>query len=153
MKLRTVLAAASLLSTAACATVMNGSEQGIAVNSTPAGANISVDGQPMGVTPAVLRLARSKEHILQLDLPGYLPYQMKLSRRTSGWVWGNIAFGGVIGVVVDASTGAMYRLTPEAVDAGMETRVAVIDGQPTIEVAIVMSPDASWEKIGQLSRD
>lgn len=153
MKLRTALIAASLLSTAACATIMQGSEQEISVDSTPAGASISVDGQPMGTTPAVLRLARRDTHTLRLDLPGYAPYEMELTRKLSNWVWGNIVFGGVIGVVVDGSTGAMYRLTPAAIDASLETRTAVIDGRRTIQVAIVMSPDPSWEKIGQLSRE
>jgi hypothetical protein len=74
----------------------------------------------------------------------------KLEKKTSGWVWGNIVFGGVVGVVVDASTGAMYRLTPGSVDANMETRTAVVDGKRTIQVAIVMRADPSWEKIGQL---
>ena len=54
-------------------------------------------------------------------------------------------------VAVDASTGGMYKLTPEAVDASMQTRTAVVDGRRTIQVAVVMSPDPSWEKIGQLS--
>lgn len=153
MKLRTIVVATSVLFTAACATLIHGPEQDLAINSTPAGASITIDGQQLGETPAVVRLARNREHYLQLDLPGYLPYQMRLSRTTSGWVWGNIVFGGVIGVVIDASSGAMYRLKPGMVDASMETRVAVIDGQRMFEVAIVMSADPSWEQLGQLTRE
>lgn len=153
MKLRTVVIAASLLSAAACGTIVHGSNQSIGVNSTPAGANITVDGQSMGTTPATLTLARKNAHTLRLDLAGYAPYEMQLERKMSGWVWGNILFGGVVGVIVDASTGAMYRLSPDAVEAGLQTRTAVIDGQRTIQVAIVLSPDPSWEKIGQLSRE
>jgi hypothetical protein len=44
-------------------------------------------------------------------------------------------------------------LPQSALDGDGGNPFAVIDRQPTIEVAIVMSPDASWEKIGQLSRD
>ncbi len=153
MKLRTALACTLLLSTAACATIVQGSKQDISVSSTPAGAAVSVDGQAMGTTPAVLNLSRRNAHTLRLDLPGYAPYEMQLERKLSGWVWGNIVFGGIIGVVVDASTGAMYRLSPEAVDASLQTRTAVLDGRRTIQVAIVMTPDPSWEKIGQLTRD
>jgi len=150
MKLRTVVIAVSLASTAACATIMEGSKQPVAVSSTPAGASISVDGQEMGTTPATLLLTRKDSHVVSLLLDGYLPYHMTLEKKTSGWVWGNIVFGGVVGVVVDASTGAMYRLTPGSVDASMETRTAVVDGRRTIQVAIVMRADPSWEKIGQL---
>lgn len=153
MQLRTIIAAVSLVSTAACASIMNGSNQGIAFSSTPVGAAISVDGQPMGTTPAVLRLARKETHTVRLDLDGYAPFEMQLDRKMSGWVWGNIAFGGIVGVIVDGSTGAMYRLSPDAVDGTMVTRTAVIDGRASIQVAIVMTPDASWEKIGQLTRE
>jgi hypothetical protein len=150
MKLRTLVTVVSLASTAACATIMQGSQQPVAVSSTPAGAAISVDGKEMGTTPTTLLLSRKDSHVVSLLLDGYLPYHMTLEKKTSGWVWGNIVFGGVVGVVVDASTGAMYRLTPGTVDASMETRTAVVDGKRTIQVAIVMRADPSWEKIGQL---
>lgn len=153
MKLRTLVGTAALLSTAACASIVHGSNQNVAFDSTPAGASISVDGVPMGTTPAVLRLERKNEHTVRLDLAGYAPFEMQLKKRLSGWVWGNIAFGGIIGVVVDATTGAMYRLSPGEVTAAMETRTAVLDGRQTIQIAIVMSPDPSWEKIGQLTRE
>jgi hypothetical protein len=153
MKLRNLVIAASLLSTGACATIMQGSEQPVSVSSTPAGATISVDGQPMGTTPAVLRLARKETHLVRLELDGYQPFDISLERKTSGWMWGNVVFGGLVGIVVDASTGAMYRLTPESIEAGMQTRTAVVDGRRTIQVAVVMTPDPSWEKIGQLRAD
>ena len=54
-------------------------------------------------------------------MEGYTPYEMQLEKKLSGWVWGNIAFGGVVGVIVDGTTGAMYRLTPNNVDASMNT--------------------------------
>jgi hypothetical protein len=153
MKIRIVLGTAALLSTVACASIMHGSNQSVAFNSTPAGASISVDGTPMGVTPAVLRLERKSEHTVRLDLAGYAPFEMQLKKRLSGWVWGNIVFGGIIGVIVDGTTGAMYRLSPGEVDGALETRTAVIDGQQTIQIAIVMTADPSWEKIGQLTRE
>jgi hypothetical protein len=150
MKFRTVVTAVSLVSTTACATIMQGGQQPVAVSSTPAGASISVDGQPMGNTPATLTLSRKDTHVVSLVLDGYMPYTMTLEKKTSGWAWGNIVFGGVVGVVVDASTGALYRLSPANVDANMESRTAVVDGRRTIQVAIVLRADPSWEKIGQL---
>lgn len=151
MKLRIIATTLMVASTAACATIVQGSNQGVAVNSTPAGAAITVDGQSMGTTPAVLRLARNNAHTVRLEMPGYAPYELKLERKMSGWVWGNLAFGGIVGVIVDGSTGAMYRLSPGEVNAGMQTRTAMVDGQPAIEIAVVMTADPSWEKIGQLS--
>ena len=148
MKLRTIITTVYLSSAAACATIMQGSQQPVALSSTPAGASISVDGKEMGTTPATVRLSRKDSHVVSLALDGYLPYQMTLEKKTSGWVWGNIVFGGVVGVVVDASTGAMYRLTPGTVDANMETRTAVVDGKRTIQVAIVMRADPTGRRSG-----
>lgn len=151
MKLRNLALVLSVAATGACATMMQGTTQAISINSTPASATVTVDGTPMGHTPTVLRLERKNEHLVRLELDGYQPFEMKLSKSISGWVWGNILFGGVIGVAVDGSTGAFYKLSPEAVVANMETRTASIDGKTTIQVAVVMTPDPSWEKIGQLS--
>jgi len=150
MKLHDLVLAAALVSTGACATIIQGSHQSVAVTSTPAGAAISVDGRPMGVTPSTLRLERKDSHVLRLALDGYQPYDMPLERKTSGWMWGNLVFGGVVGIVIDASTGAMYKLTPSTITTNLETRSAMIDGRRTIVVAVVMTPDPSWQKIGQL---
>ncbi len=153
MKLRYLAAASSLVLATGCATIMQGSTQRVSIGSTPAGASITVDGQPMGTTPAMVRLKRKDSHVLRLDLEGYAPFEMPLQRKASGWIAGNIIFGGLIGIVIDASTGSMYRLSPGTVDATLATRTAVVDGRRTIQIAIVMSPDPSWEKIGQLTRE
>lgn len=153
MKLRNLATVACLLATGACASLTHGNMQDVSVGSTPAGASISVDGKPMGTTPAVVNLTRKDAHVLRLDLEGYAPFEMALERKTSGWLWGNIIFGGVVGVAIDAVTGAMYKLTPGTVDATLATRTAVVEGRRTIQIAIVMSPDPSWEKIGQLTRE
>ena len=57
-----------LLACSGCATMFQGSSQKIPVASTPAGAAVTVNGQPMGVTPLFLDLKR-KEHAT-LTIPG-----------------------------------------------------------------------------------
>ena len=72
----------------------------------------------------------------------------------SGWVWGNILFGGIIGLIVDASTGAMYKLTPEQVEASLKANpkaISQVKGEGLI-LAVALAPDPSWQKIAQLSR-
>jgi hypothetical protein len=40
--------------------------------------------------------------------------------KVEGWYWGNILFGGLIGmIIVDPATGAMYKLDTEAVDVSL----------------------------------
>lgn len=149
-QLATAAALAAVLSLNACATIMQGSKQNVGFASTPSGATIFVDGQNMGVTPASLSLARKQEHTVRIDLAGYQPYEMVLNRGVSGWVWGNLVFGGLIGLVVDVTTGAMYKLTPEQVEGQLMTRQATLNGQTVIQVELALSADPSWEKVGQL---
>ena len=149
-QLLTAAAIAAVLSLNACATIMHGGKQNVGINSTPSGATVFIDGQNMGVTPANLNLSRKDTHIVRIDLAGYQPYEMTMSRGVSGWVWGNLVFGGLIGLVVDASTGALYKLSPEQVDGQLVTRQAMLNGRTAIQVEIALSADPSWEKIGQL---
>jgi hypothetical protein len=82
---------------------------------------------------------------------------MKLSRfvraNVSGWVWGNIVFGGLIGLAVDAISGGLYNLSPEQLNTELRKTDAQIsaigDG---VYVVAVLVPDPLWQKVGSLSR-
>jgi hypothetical protein len=136
---------------AACATIMHGTSQQVGINSQPTGATVVVDSQTLGVTPVVAKLARKRTHRVTVTLAGYAPYEMVTIRKTSGWVWGNIVFGGIIGLIVDASSGGLYDVRPEVINAQLARTGGmgeVRDG--TIYVLLVREADPSWVKIGQL---
>jgi PEGA domain-containing protein len=136
---------------AACATIMHGTSQQVGINSQPAGATVVVDSQTIGTTPVAAKLARKRSHHITLTMPGYQSFEMVTTRKTSGWVWGNIVFGGLIGLIVDASTGGLYDVRPEQIDAQLTRTGAmgeVRDGM--IYVLLVREVDPSWVKIGQL---
>ena|SRR5712691_7888642 len=80
-----------------------------------------------------------------------LPFDMTLTRSVSGWVWGNIVFGGLIGLAVDAIDGAFYNLSPEQVSATLAANHASVsktgDG---IYLFAVLKPEPGWVKVGQL---
>ena len=137
---------------AACATIMHGTNQEVGLSSTPTNARVTVDNKPMGNTPVVAKLTRKDNHIVRFELDGYQPFEATLTRRTSGWVWGNIVFGGLIGLAVDAISGGLYKLTPEQIAGGMTTQTAnaTTDG---LYVAVVLRADPTWQKIGQLDRE
>ena len=101
-----------------CASIVSGSKQNINFNSTPSGATVWVDDVNLGVTPVIAQLERiKKKQKDKIELQGYKPYELILNRKTNGWIWGNILFGGIIGIIIDASSGAMYRLTPDQIEA------------------------------------
>ena len=89
---------------------------------------------------------------MKITLAGYMPYEMTMTRKTNSWVWGNIVIGGLIGLVVDSATGAMYKLTPEQVSAELrkEGNASVKISDNTVLVTVTLHPDPSWEKIGEL---
>jgi hypothetical protein len=115
-------AAAGALLLPSCASIFNRSLQPVKVTSEPSGLSYSVkdsEGQTVGsgITPGELNLKTS---------PGYFhgaSYTFTFSKgkkvlgtktldaRVSGWYFGNILIGGVIGmVVIDPLTGSMYTL-------------------------------------------
>ena len=153
MKRSLTRVAAALVLTAsmsACGTIMHGTSQDIGFQSSPSSAKLTVDGILKGQTPAVVPLARKRTHIVRLELDGYQPYEATITKSASGWVWGNIVFGGIIGLVVDAASGGLYKLSPEQVAGQMGKRTANAVTREGLYVRVVMAADPSWEKVGQM---
>jgi hypothetical protein len=135
-----------------CATIMHGTTQGIGFSSTPSGASITVDNQIYGTTPAVVELDRKHPHIVKIELAGYQPFEATITRSVSGWVWGNIVFGGLIGLAVDAISGGLYKLSPEQMHAVLSKEgVGLLRKKDAIYVAVTLQPDPSWEKVATLT--
>ena len=138
---------------AGCATIMNQTTQSIGISSSPTGATVTVDTTPHGHTPVVARLSRKDNHFVKMELEGFEPYETTLTRRVSGWVWGNVAFGGLIGLAIDAISGGLYKLTPDQITAELRTKGhASFLQHDTLYVAVVLTPNPQWEKIGQLAK-
>ncbi len=153
--MRRILAAVLALGLTACATIVHGSKQDIGISSSPSGARVTIDGNSIGKTPVVTSLSRGDNHVVKIELEGYADYEGTLTKSTSGWVWGNLALGGLIGLAVDAMTGGLYNLTPEQMQATLATQsnrkpVAANISGGSLMVAVVLAPDPTWQKIGQL---
>lgn len=145
---------ASLAFLAGCASIMHGTTQQIAVSSSPTGAQVSVNGMQHGITPVIADLKRKDGHIIKVTLDGYQPFEMGLTRSTSGWVWGNIVFGGIIGLAVDAMTGGLYKLAPEQVSAQLQRAdLQTAEGSEVLLVTVMLRPVVGMERVGQLVRE
>ncbi|MFQ5538647.1 MAG: PEGA domain-containing protein [Gemmatimonadota bacterium] len=139
---------------AACGTIMNGTTQEIGVASVPTGATVTLNGMQRGSTPLVLDLKRKNQQVISVALDGYEPYEVALTRSVSGWVWGNLVFGGLIGLAVDASTGGLYKLSPEQVAAELRKSGAAVDViEDLLVMRVVLQPEPGWERIGALERE
>lgn len=114
------LVAASLLNS--CASIISGSTQTIEVSSQPSGARVSLEDVPMGTTPTELTLSRKKSHRVNIDHPGYQGYEVILQPAGNSMTGGNLLAGGLVGAMVDNSTGANIKLVPSKIDAVLKKR-------------------------------
>lgn len=136
-----------------CATIMQGTTQSIGIGSVPTNANVTINNIDKGKTPLVVELKRKEHHIVKIELPGYLPYETAFTRSTSGWVWGNLVLGGLIGLAIDAMAGGLYKLTPTEINAVLvANQQGHLYRDDVLYIAVVLKPDPSWEKIGELKK-
>jgi hypothetical protein len=135
-----------------CATIMHGTNESVSVSSEPSQAEVWVDNKYVGLSPTIVHLSRKDNHFIKIQLEGYEPYEVALTRQLSGWVFGNILFGQFVGLAVDAITGGIYKLSLDQVQAQLrKIKVAASDKGDAPFIAVVMKADPSWEKVGSLS--
>lgn len=140
------------LLTSSCATIVSGSKQNIRFDSNPATATIFIDEVEVGKTPFEIKLKRNSDHSVMIKLEGYQTYETKLTRKFNAWYIGNILFGGLIGVIIDPITGAIYNLTPEQINAQMNKGTAFKSNNKDVFVAVALQIDPNWKKVGQLEK-
>lgn len=143
---------ALLLLTSSCATIISGSKQNIKFTSNPSTATIFIDEVEVGKTPFEIKLARKSEHSVMIKLEGYQTYETKLTKKFNAWYIGNIVLGGLIGIIIDPITGAMYNLTPSQINAEMNKGTAFRNNGKNIYIAVALQIDSNWNKIGQLEK-
>ena len=122
---RAVALAAGCASLGACATVTRGAHTNWAVTSSPPGAAVKTsNGLTCSATPCTLRVSRKAEFTATVSKPGYKPVDVRVSHElsTGGGValFGNVLIGGLIGVALDLTTGAINNVTPNNVDLPLE---------------------------------
>lgn len=98
-----------------CATVTTGRHQKVPIDSNPRGADVTISSGYQGTTPCSFDLLRNKDHIIKITKSGYKTAQITLRKTLCGSTCGNVILGGIIGLGVDAMSGAMFKLIPEKV--------------------------------------
>lgn len=117
MGARAAVLVCSALSLSACATITRGSNQQFSVESTPPGARVSTsNGFQCAATPCSFRMPRKDAFRATVSMDGYVTQEHAIASGMSGngaaGMAGNLIFGGIVGGVVDANSGAMNDLTP-----------------------------------------
>lgn len=119
-----------------CASIVDGRNKKVSIKSQPPGATATIynhDGVLVASnqTPVIVPLERSvgyfqpTKYRIVLELPGYKTAEVEVKSTISGWYWGNILFGGLIGMlIVDPATGAMWTLSPKEIDQALTAGTA-----------------------------
>jgi hypothetical protein len=150
-----LIVAAGMLMGSGCASIVSKSDWPVMVSSKPDGAVCTVQNKQGTViskatTPTIFLLKsgdgffRSASYTLRFEKEGYQPASTELSTGLNGWYWGNIIFGGLIGMlIVDPATGAMWRLD-ESVTGTMAAlpAAALPAAGPDVPAAETTMPDA-----------
>lgn len=93
-----------------CASIMTGGgQEELFFQTEPPGAEVVLRGGPHEirlVTPASVMLDKKFGYMADVRKKGYKDMHVEIARSGSGWVWGNLLIGGIIGLYIDTQTGA-----------------------------------------------
>lgn len=154
--MKRALLLAALAAAAGCATVVRGTKDTSKFESTPAGATVTVEsisadklGPFTCVTPCEMELKRKRDWNVVFSLEGYKPATGQLTPKvTGGGVAsgaGNVIAGGIIGIGVDAGTGANLDLRPNP----MIARLAPVDSP---DASVVVAEEKASDKKSKKSK-
>ena len=105
-----------------CASIVSDSKYPVSVKSEPSGANFEVRNKSgsvvaSGATPSQVTLNAGAGYFsgetyrVTYRKEGYSDQESVIDSGIDGWYWGNILFGGFLGMLIlDPATGAMYKL-------------------------------------------
>jgi len=114
-----VLAVGSTILLSGCATLFEGTSQSVSIVTDPAGANCMVDRSGARIaqvnpTPGSIHIDKSKNDLsIHCEHVGYQAATIASSPRFQGTTFGNIIAGGMVGVIVDAASGANFAYPPD----------------------------------------
>jgi len=126
-----------------CATIVTGGgeDQPVRFASTPRGATVYVDDNPIGQTPISARLTRKDEHRVRIEHVGYKPYEKTIGSGFNEWIIGNVVLGGLVGLGVDLLSGTNPALDTNNVHAKMiKDNTAVATAPQPVYVATSSPP-------------
>lgn len=119
MMMRWVFAAAATIALAACGTITRGANEEVAIQVSPSTAKITTTLGDVCTGPCVVKAPRNKSFTVTAEAPGYESQVVAVGLKATGagtaGLAGNLIVGGIVGVGVDAATGAINDHVPNPV--------------------------------------
>ena len=120
-----------------CGLMFGGTHQMIQAQTTPAGAKVKTEPETTELTtPATLSLERKNNYTLVFSHVGYQPSRLVLQKQMRGGIVVLDILCGLVGVIVDAATGAWYKLEPEMATVTLVKGSASLPGPDKITVTV-----------------
>jgi len=123
MRLSLLTVIAGSLSLGACATVTRGTTEQITFDSTPPAAMRTSTGLTCPTTPCTVQVDRKSEFVATFSKEGYESQDVMVQTRVAGsgaaGFAGNVLIGGLVGMGVDAATGATLEHYPNPVTVSL----------------------------------
>ncbi len=128
-----------------CASIVGKDSFPVTVNSKPDGVNILIVDEKgtkvfSGTTPTTVTLSAGESYFhakcynITFTKTGYAEQHAVVKATMSGWYFGNILFGGLIGMlIVVPITGKMWKLPP-GVSAELSPQAALNQDQSTLKI-------------------
>lgn len=117
-----------------CATVINGTTQSVAVNTTPVDGAMCALTNSQGTwyvtTPGTVEVHKTKTDLMiDCTKDGYSEAKADIAPTFQATTVGNVLAGGIIGVAVDAASGANYEY-PSPIAVPMSNGTAPVASAP-----------------------
>lgn len=104
-----------------CATIATGTTETIKIKSDPSGAHVKViPSGKTATTPAKLDLSKSNSYVIRITKECFEEERVEIENPMHPMFFANILLGGVIGMIVDVSSGGGFDLEPEQADVKLK---------------------------------
>ena len=134
-----------------CATIVGKDLFSVPFQSNPDGANVIVKDEKgmvlyTGVTPTMFTLKagesyfHAKSYTVTFSKAGYTDQTITVKAEMSGWYWGNLLFGGFVGLlIVDPISGKMWKLpdTPVFGNLSQDQKVGLNGEERSLKIVTI----------------
>jgi hypothetical protein len=113
---RIAIVGAAALLVQGCATITRGTTEAWTVETDPIGAEVTLSSGESCTTPCTLTKKRKEAFMVTIEKEGFETVRTQIQSQVAGagaaGMAGNVLVGGIIGIGVDAATGATKELKP-----------------------------------------
>ena len=120
---------ASVVASSGCLTLYGGTRQPVIVNASPAGAQVFLQGQPVGTAPVEVAVDRGSEPVFRVESDGFEPAVVRPRRRVNGWIAVDLVVGAL---AFYATGGALLGGREGSLSSPLTLLAALVGAAPTL---------------------